>query len=211
MIDLGSAPAILVLLQQHGYWILLLLMILEGPIITYVAAFAAALGIFNIYWIFVLSVLGNFIPDTAYHLIGRVLRLKTIEKFLAFFGFSEQKVIWIDNHLKKHAIKTIVTIKLVPLFPGVGLFLTGFMKVPLKKFVLTSLIFNLIASVVFCILGFYSGMAIEQVSKVLRITEIIIPLLVIFIIIFYFALKFISKKVAKSPTFDLYDLKEKNE
>jgi membrane protein DedA with SNARE-associated domain len=198
MLDLTNLSAAVQSLESGSYLILLLLMIIEGPIITYVAAFAAALGFFNIWWIFVLSIFGNQIPDMIYHQLGKMLRLKTIERFLSFFGFDEKKVMWIESHLKNHAIKTICTIKLVPLFPGVGLFLTGFMKVPFKKFFLTSLIYNLIASVIFCILGFYSGIAINEISKVLKLTGIIIPLLIVFIIIFYFAIKLIAKKLLKS-------------
>ena len=52
-------PAILGYIKTIGYPLMLLIMIVEGPIATLLAAFAASLGFFNIYLVFILSMLGT--------------------------------------------------------------------------------------------------------------------------------------------------------
>jgi membrane protein DedA with SNARE-associated domain len=198
MVDPNALPAVLSILQTQGYWVILLLMIIEGPTVAYIAAFAAALGIFNVYVVFILSVLGNQIPDMIYYHLGKFSRLKTIERYMLFFGFNKKRIKWTETHLKNHAGKTIVAIKLFPLFPGIGLFLTGFMKVKFKKFFLTSLIFNVTASLIFTLLGFYSGVAINEMSKYFKTTEIILPLLLVLVIAFYLVIKFIAQRLSNS-------------
>lgn len=178
-------------------------MFLEGPIITYIASIAAGLGLFNIFFIFGLSVLGNTIPDIIYYWLGRKSRTRIVEKFIAFFGINKKRVNIIEKHLKKHAIKTIITIKLTPIMPGLGLFLAGFVRIPFKKFIITGITCDIICSFIFCILGFYSGIAIDKVSRFLKLSEIIIPAFVILVIIFFVVLKFMSKKLEKSKKLEL--------
>ena len=54
---------VLTFIEQNGYVLLFLLMILEGPIVTAAAAFAASLGYLSLPVVFILSVLGNIIGD----------------------------------------------------------------------------------------------------------------------------------------------------
>jgi len=196
MLDITSATVLVEFLKIHGYWFLLVLMILEGPMITYIASFCAAMGFFNIYLIWIISILGNQLPDLGYYLLGRNMRFKTIDKILLFLRLTPKKIRWLEKHLKNHAIKTIIIIKLVPIFPGAGLFLTGFMKVPFKKFFKASFTVDFIACTTITILGFYSGIAINEMSKIFKTTTFIIPLGIILIVIFYFVLKIVTKKIA---------------
>jgi len=195
MTDIAS---LLIFSRFQLYLLIFVIMFLEGPITTYGAAFFAALGYLNIWFVFILSIFGNLVPDVMYYFCGRFSRIKTIERWMNFFGVDKRRIKWVEHHLRNHAAKAIVIIKLVPIVPGVGLFLTGFMKVPFKKFFLVSAIFNIVASVVFCILGFYSGITVNEFSKFLKTGEIIIPLLLIFLVAFYFALKLITKKLLSS-------------
>lgn len=45
-------------------------MVVEGPIVTSIAAFAASLGYLDIYMILIISLLGNLIPDILLFFIG---------------------------------------------------------------------------------------------------------------------------------------------
>ncbi len=58
------------LLTFWGYPIMLLLMTLEGPIVTMVAAFLSSMGYFNIFAVFGLSVLGDVLGDIVLYFIG---------------------------------------------------------------------------------------------------------------------------------------------
>ena len=61
-------------LIRYGYLLMFLLMLIEGPTITASAALGAALGYFNVFVVFALSFLGNFLPDMLYYMLGPLER-----------------------------------------------------------------------------------------------------------------------------------------
>jgi len=197
MIDQTSFSAILTLLQDHGYAIILLLMIIDGPIVAYAAAFAAALGFFNIYVILILSVLGNLIPDIILYSIGRSMRTKNITKVLNFLGLTNKKIEIIEGKLKRNLKKTLIFSKLVPPLPVPAMMLSGFVKVNFKRFFLITTIFNIFASIIFVASGYYSGFATNNTLEYFKLQEILLPLLIILVVIIYFFIKWLYKKMAK--------------
>lgn len=197
MIDVNNLPILLEFLQVHGYWIILLLMIVEGPIISYVAAFAASLGIFNVYWILILSVLGNSIPDKIFYLIGRYGRGPTIERIAGYFGLSKKRIEIIENHLKEHLGKTLIFVKIVPPLPMPGMLLAGFVRANFKKFMYITTIFDIIVSVILVLAGYYSGFLIGNALEYFKLQSLVLPILVIALFVLYYAIGWIYKKIAK--------------
>lgn len=190
-----SGTSILGAFQIHGYLLVFLLMILEGPIITAGAAFAASLGVFNIWVILFLSIFGNLVPDALLFFIGRFSRGDRVEKFIKRFGITKQSINGLEKGFKNHAWKTITFIKLVPPFPLPGLILTGFARVPIKKFFLIDMTFNLVSSIIATIIGFYFGVAISSVFGYFKISQYAIILLLPLAILFYFFYKKMTKKI----------------
>ena len=58
-------------LSEYGYWIAFPLMIIEGPIVTLIASFMASMGVFDVWFVLFLSVLGDLIADIIFYGIGR--------------------------------------------------------------------------------------------------------------------------------------------
>lgn len=175
---------------------MLLLMVVEGPIITYIASFAAASGIFNIYIVFLLSVIGNTVPDKIFYFIGKFLRGDTVERFLAYFGMHKKLIKSLENQLEKHLGKAIISAKLTPILPVPAMLLAGFMKVDFRKFFIISTLFDIIASIVFVMAGYYMGWATDITLKYLRLEVIFVPILILAAILFYYLSKFAYLKVA---------------
>lgn len=185
-----------IFLHGGGYLIVFLIMIIEGPIATYAAAAASAFGIFNIWIIFLLSFLGNLLPDTALYCFGRFARTGFIERFLQkYFKLSKAKMAKVERFIQKHAKKSIFIFKITPVLPLPGLILTGFMKVPFFTFLATAFIFNLISAIVFSSLGFYSGIAVSRITAYFNLTQIIIPIIIILIVIIYVAKNRLTKLI----------------
>ena len=187
----------LYLIQTQGYFVMFLLMVIEGPIITYLAAFASSLGIFNIYLVFLLAVLGNSIPDTILFFIGKKSRVQKIERIIEYFGLTKSRIKNIEKSLKEHRKKSIVLIKLIPGLAVPGILLAGFMKVPFKKFFMISFLFDIIAAIIFTFAGFYSGVAIGNFLKYFKLEKYILWALILAGIIIYFLLKWVYKKIGK--------------
>lgn len=162
------------MIQANGYILILLLMLIEGPITTYTAAFVASLGLFNIYFIFILSILGNVIPDTILFFIGKLARTGFVENILSTFGFSKPRIKRLEIGLKKHIGKSVIIFKLTPGLAIPGLILAGFTKVPFKRFFIVMTIFNISSAVLFTLLGFYSGIAVGTLLKFLRLEQYIL-------------------------------------
>ncbi|VVB79872.1 SNARE associated Golgi protein [uncultured archaeon] len=184
-------------LQVHGYLFIFLLMLIEGPIITAAAAFAASLGFFNVWVILLLSIFGNLIPDTLFFFLGRSGRTKPIEYFVRKFGLSKKKIKELEKGLREHAGKTITFVKLVPPLPIPGLILTGFAKVPFKKFLYIDVIVNVIYSVFFVIAGFYLGFAASQIFSYFKIGQYAILLLIPLAILVYLVYKKLSLRIKR--------------
>lgn len=193
MVDLSTAAGILAFIQTQGYIIIFLIMVLEGAIITYVAAFLASLGYFNIYAILLLSIFGNLIPDIFLFFLGKYSRTNTVEKISKFFGFNHERIEKIERGFSNHAGKIIVSCKLIPGFAIPGLVLAGFSKVPFKKFFIISTTFNVSASVVLTLLGFYSGIAVESMLKYLKLESFALVVLGLLTIAIYFLIRFFKK------------------
>jgi membrane protein DedA with SNARE-associated domain len=196
--DLSSPASILAIIEANGYFIMLVLMILEGPIITYISAFAASLGVFNVYAVFILSVLGNIIPDIVLYSIGKISSSGKTNNFLKSLGLTKERINKLEKKFRKHAVKSIIFVKFVPGFPVPGLIFTGFSKINFKKFFLTCLIINVVGSIIFVSLGFYSGIAAENFLKYLNLKEYILIGLVVLSLALYFLIKWLYKKFGNS-------------
>jgi len=181
--------------QGQEYILVFILMILEGPIVTAAAAFAASLGIFNIWIILLFSIFGNLVPDTFLYFIGRNLRGGRIEKCIYSLGFTKARIKRLEKNLREHARKTLVMVKLTPGFPIPGLVLAGFTRIPFSKFFKTVILFNLIASVIFTAIGFYSGMAANSIMRYLRIGEYALLLVIPLVVFLYYSYKKFTNKL----------------
>lgn len=152
---------LLLFFQTHGYWILFLLIMFEGPIAITAAALAASFGIFNIYFILVLSFFACIAGDLFWYLLGKFWRESIIDRHFSKImkGKMMKKV---KKLLEKHYFKAILLIKLVPPLPVPGLIFAGADELKFRKFILASAIVNFVSCIVFAALGYYFGMFINK-------------------------------------------------
>lgn len=196
MIDLSSPNGILSLIELHGYLFIFLIMILEGAIITYAAGFAASLGIFNIYIVLLLSILGNILADSIYYFIGRYMNKTLIEKKLINL-ISQERRDKISEFLKNHAGKTIFALKLTPGVAIPGLIVVGASKVDFLKFLFYSSSISVVYSLTFTLIGFYSGKAFGFLYPFVKYGEMFIGLFILFIVLIIFFLNRESKAIGE--------------
>ena len=180
MINLSNSTELLASLQTSGYFVIFILMFFEGPVVTFVASFLASLGLFNIYVILLLSLLGNVIPDNIIFLLGKYGRTKTIERISEYFGLNKLRRKKIEYGFSKHTGKSIILFKIIPGLAVPGLMLAGFSKASYKRFFIASITFNILSTIIFGLLGFYSGITIATLLKYLRLEKYI---LIVFAII----------------------------
>lgn len=178
-----SLAEIFATIKVQGYLVLFLLMCIEGPIVTLVAAFAASLGIFNIYYVVILSLLGNTLPDLLYYLIGKWGRHKSVRRLLTILGIKSRWINKLRKSIKAHYIKTIILLKTAKFIPIPAIIVLGYLKLSFKRFFWTSLIFNIVATAIMAAAGYYSGVAINNVFNYLNYIWAIIIAIVTLVII----------------------------
>ncbi len=191
----GDIITILASLQAVGYLIIFILMFLEGPIVTLIAAYAASLEIFNIYYIIILSIFGNLIPDILYFLIGRYSRRRYVENLIHKKIASKSQLKKLEKNLKKHMVKTIAMIKITPFIAIPGIILSGFLKCSFKKFFLISLLTNIACTIVLVSLGFYGGILINTMINHFKLGVFMFLIIVALLIGLYYLIKKAYKKI----------------
>ncbi|OGN28152.1 MAG: hypothetical protein A3A33_02245 [Candidatus Yanofskybacteria bacterium RIFCSPLOWO2_01_FULL_49_25] len=181
----------------HGYFLMFLAMLIEGPIVTAAAAFASALGYFDPILVFILSILGDLVADVIYYAIGYWGRLALVERWGHRFGLSQERMERIERLLNKHAVKTLIALKLTPILPTPGLMIVGATRMPLSRYASISLLITLPKSLLFMIIGYYFGRSYDTIARYLHGGEYAILALIIVLILAYYAHKIIVTKFSQ--------------
>lgn len=198
--DLTNFSTVFHWVVMHGYIFIFLLMCLEGPMTTAAAAFGASLGYFSLPIIFVLSILGDIIPDTIYYYLGYGARKSVIDKYGHYFGLSQSRMERIVNLFAKNVTKTIVTLKLTPILPVPGFILIGSTRKSFLQFIMICIAVTLVKTTLFVILGYYFGQAYNISKYIKEGNYALIIIVVVFALIYYLYRKFsvwLAKRVEK--------------
>ena len=198
MIIQNIFQSILSFIHTNGYIIIFIGMIIEGPIVITVSAFAASLGYFNIFIVFLLAIIGDLIGDFLHFMIGKFLGKKIIERHGKKAGLNKKIINFLERSFKKHLIKIMMFLKLVPPFTSIGLLLIGSSKIKIRKFIITSLLTTLPMVIFYTTLGYFLGALSNKILRYIRLGEYTLFFGLISIIIVYIIVKKIAKKVQKS-------------
>lgn len=158
-----DGQVIIQFLSEYGYWIILPLMIIEGPIVTLIAAFMASLGVFNIYVIFIFSILGDVSGDVIFYWIGRKGGMHFVRNAGKYIGITEELVVKMQKFFANHGGKTIFAVKSTTGLCWATFIAAGIVKMPFKKFVGYSVLGGLVWSGFLVIMGFFFGYLYAQI------------------------------------------------
>ncbi len=153
-------------LIRNGYLLMFLVMLVEGPAVTATGALGAALGHFNVFIVFLLSFLANFLPDVLYYAIGRSSGQWVLDKFGPRIGIPhdrrERAAVFISANLGKW----LFFIKTIPLISPPGLAVMGALGVPIRRFIWWDALIVALTSLGFTLLGYYSGKGYDVLRQV---------------------------------------------
>ena len=157
-----------------GYFLTFVGMFMFGPVIISAAAFAAALGYFDIWVVFGIAVFGELAVDLVLYAIGYFSRITLVEKYGHYFGLSKEKMENIEKLVKSHPAKTLTAIKLAPILPVPGLLTVGSMHMSVKKFTLINFVIALIRAAIFMTVGYYFGQFYDSMSRYIKNAEYVL-------------------------------------
>jgi len=180
---------------RHSYFIIFLGMVIEGPLITTAASFAASFHIFNIWAIFGLSIMGDITGDFLWFGLGYFSRITLIRKFGYFIGISETRMEKLKRFLETHPGKTITAIKLSPLSMP-GLIMTGSSHMSPKKFFSIIVKVILPMSTTFVTIGYFFGGIYNRIAVYVNNIQIAVGILVLIGVGIFFFYKKITQKIS---------------
>ena len=194
--DISNFDGALAWVKGVGYFVMFIAMVIEGPVITSAAAFAAALGYFNIFVVFAISVAGDLVGDFIYYGIGYFGRVRYVEKYGHHVGLTKKRLKHMERLIKTHPKKTLTAIKLAPLLPAPGLMMIGAARMRFDRYAWMTLLVALPKSLLFMALGYYFGAAYDRFSAIFENGEYFILIAIIAIVIAFYAYKKISAVIS---------------
>jgi membrane-associated protein len=152
-------------LSHYGYWIMLPLMVIEGPVITIISAMLARLGAFNVFIVFIFSVSGDMIGDIILYWLGYRFGMSFVRRVGKYMGITENLVLRMENYFKKHGGKTIFTVKSTTGLCWATFTAAGIVKMDFKKFVKYSFLGGIVWSSFLVVLGYFYGYMWAQLKQ----------------------------------------------
>lgn len=182
----------------NGYLIIFVAIIIGGPIFISAAAFAAALGHLNVYFVFSLAFFGGMAVNVIFYFIGQISRVSLVEKFGHLFGLTQPRILKLEQLLFKHTWKTMFIIKYSPIIPVPGFAIIGAAKLRFKKFFYVLFFLSLPEAVFFTLLGYFFGRAYDSLAKYFYYGQyLIVAVIILFIVINYLLVRF-SKRISQA-------------
>ncbi len=184
--------AIIAFILHYRYLVILPVAILEGPIITVIAAFLAAQGYFNIFIVYIIVVIGDLAGDLMYYGIGRFGHTIAKSKIGQKLGVKDHHLDKVSSHYQEHSGKTLLFGKLTHSMGMVVLTTAGVARMPIWKFLWYNLIGTLPKSLLFTLLGYYVGYAFQKINSILDKAVYIIGIVIVLAIAGYFIHRYIK-------------------
>ncbi len=163
---------------SHGYFLMFMGMLVWGPPVTAAGAFGAALGYFNIWIVFILSLASNLLGDVIFYALGYWGRQEFIIKYGKYIGITKTRLRIFEKIAAEHTGKAMTIAKLVPLLALPGLVMMGITRVPMKIYVWWAIVIAVPSSLVYLLLGYYFGAVYDTIERYLHLGGIVIAVLI---------------------------------
>jgi membrane protein DedA with SNARE-associated domain len=151
-------------LRQWGYWGMLPLMIIEGPVVTIISALLAALGAFNVFVVLAFSIAGDMIGDIILYGLGYKFGMGFVRGFGKYMGITESLVNRMQKYFEKHGGKTIFLVKSTTGLCWATFTAAGIVKMDFKKFVKYSFFGGVVWSSFLVLTGYFYGYLWAQIK-----------------------------------------------
>lgn len=144
-------------LKHYGYWAMLPLMIIEGPVVTIIAAMLASLGAFAWPMVLLFSILGDMIGDILLYGAGRKWGIGFTRGFGKYMGITESLVLKMEKYFENHGGKTIFAVKSTTGLCWATFVAAGVVKMDFKKFLQNSFLGGVVWSGSLVAMGYFYG------------------------------------------------------
>jgi membrane protein DedA with SNARE-associated domain len=174
------------LLSSYKYFLLFPGLVVEGPVLTFVAAFLASPGggsLLNIYIVFILVLLADIVGDIMYYSIGRWGGKPLVERFGYKCGLTESKIQATKKYYYVHGKKTLAIAKISHGLGWPTMMTAGIINVPFLPFLCFTSMVSVIKSILLVAIGYVYGESYVLLKHYISLTGFIVTTVVAVILI----------------------------
>ncbi|OCX66809.1 hypothetical protein BFP70_01255 [Thioclava sp. SK-1] len=155
---------IIALLSTHGLMLVGGLAIVEGPIVTVLAAWLASQGIFDIWRLLIVVIVADVLGDIVYYLIGRRGLGIVPARWRSRLGLDQKRLRKMLRHFRAKGGRTLVMGKLTHSAGAAILVAAGIARMPFVPFLMYNFIASIPKSAAFVALGYFVGSAYARID-----------------------------------------------
>lgn len=155
-------------LRHYGYWIMIPLMIIEGPVATIMSAALAALGAFNVFIVLIFSVAGDIIGDVILYGLGYRYGISFVNKIGKYIGITEKLVLKMEKYFERHGRTTIFAVKSTTGLCWATFTAAGIVKMDFKKFLTYSFLGGIVWSGFLVAMGYFYGYLWREIRDTIQ-------------------------------------------
>ena len=152
-----TGQQIFIFLSHYGYALMLPLMIIEGPVVTIIAAILASLGAFNVFLVLIFSIIGDMTGDAIFYGLGRKFGMGFVNRVGKYLGITEKLVLRMAKYFSNHGGKTIFAVKSTTGLCWATFTAAGIARMDFKKFLKYSFLGGIVWSGFLVAMGYFYG------------------------------------------------------
>jgi membrane protein DedA with SNARE-associated domain len=150
------------------------LAVVEGPIVTVIAAYLASLGYLNVYAVFAVVVAADLVGDSIMYFLGRFGRDVILKRWGSYLGVDAPHLSGIEAHFRSRGGRTLLIGKLTHAVGFIILFTAGASRMSFLPFLSYNFLGTVPKSLFFVAVGYTIGYAYNEIdSFILRGSTIV--------------------------------------
>jgi membrane protein DedA with SNARE-associated domain len=147
------------------YLALALAVAVEGPLVTLLAAVAAANGYLNLGWVFVAATIGNLSADTGWYGLGYLGQAGWLHRYGRWIRVSPQTVARLERDIHRNAYRLLFFAKLTLGLVIPALIATGLARVPLRRWFLQLALAEFLWTGGLVVAGYFFGAYVQNLER----------------------------------------------
>jgi membrane protein DedA with SNARE-associated domain len=156
---------IIALASKHGLAVIAPLAVLEGPIVTVIAAWLASQHILNLWSVALIVIIADVVGDVGLYSLGRWGLHRLPQRWRDKMGLNRARLVGLAKHFRAHGTRTLVMGKLTHSAGAAVLVAAGLGKVRLWRFIWVNLLATIPKSLFFVAVGYTVGSAYGQIDN----------------------------------------------
>lgn len=176
MIGLETVTA---LIAKNGLAVLAPVAVIEGPIVTVIAAWLASQGLMSLWAVIAVVVAADLVGDVGLYALGRWGIGRLPARWLARIGLTRDRLEGLTDHFEGRGGRTLLLGKITHSAGFAVLAAAGMAKMPMLRYLLFNLLGTVPKSLLFAGLGYAFGAAYASINGWISVVTLGLGVLIV--------------------------------